>query len=172
MSLTKSSLAVRAIRVSAYVAAVALAILILVSVSARADEATDRFDLWAECKSMHLVVEGLPDDAATIGLTKDSIEAAVRSRLRAARLYTADFSPHYLYVRVTVLGLAFSTEMHFNKILADPLNDKLGSAITWSKVSLGTHKGEDPNYILGSLSQKADTFIDEYLRVNESACRG
>ena len=173
MSVTKSSSAIRATRVFACVTTVALAILVLASVSARADEAFDRFKLWTECQPMQLVVEGLHDDAKKADLTEDLIETAVRSRLRAARLYTTDLlSPHqYLYVRVNVLNFAFSTKIEFYKFLTDPRNNETGFAVTWDRGHIGTH-GEDANYILGIVSQNVDTFIDEYLRVNESACSG
>ena len=170
MSLTKSFPAIRATPVSACVTTVALAILILVSVSARADEARDRFEFWAECQPMELVVEDLNDNAATIGLTEDSIEVAVRSRLRAARLYI-ESSDHFLYVNVNVHPVAFSTHVSFEKWLTDSMSGESAQGSTWSISSVGTHR-KDANYILGGISQYVDTFIDEYLRVNESACSG
>ena len=169
--MTKSSPAIRATPVSACVTTVALAVLILASVSARADETIDRFQLWAECRTMHLVVEGLHDDAARIGLTEDSIETAVRSRLRAARLYTTDFSFQYLYVHVSVRSFVFFTGIKFIKIMTDPRSNESGFAATWSTSSIGTHE-KNSNYILGGVLQHVDEFIDEYLRVNESACSG
>ena len=53
-------------------------------------ERIDRFELFTDCQPMGLVVEGVPPDASEIGLTRESIIAAVESRLRAARLYDAD----------------------------------------------------------------------------------
>ena len=59
----------------------------------------DRFRLWNNCQPFTLVVEQLGDDATEIGLKKDTIETTVRSRLRAARIYTDNGFPHpYLYV--------------------------------------------------------------------------
>ena len=65
------------------------AALLLTTASASADEVSDydRFQLWNECHPMRLLVEDLPDGATAIDLTKDAIEIATRSRLRAARLY-------------------------------------------------------------------------------------
>ena len=53
---------------------------------------------------MNLVIEGLPAGGAAIGLTNEAVTAAVRSRLRAARLYEAGEDPYlpYLYVQVNV----------------------------------------------------------------------
>lgn len=46
----------------------------------------ERFELFNACRPMRLVVEGLPDRAAAIGLTEQSLQAAAESRLRGARL--------------------------------------------------------------------------------------
>ena len=48
----------------------------------------ERFELYNACRPVKLVVERLSDRAAAIGLTKQSLQAAAESRLRAARLYT------------------------------------------------------------------------------------
>ena len=131
----------------------------------------DRFMLWSDCRPMELVVEGLPEDAVQIGLTKERIAIAVRSRLRAARLYemSAPSSP-YLYVNVNVVGLSFSIEIAYNKYVQDLVTGKIYRARTWGTGVTGTH-GKDAGYILSVVAQNMDEFIDEYLRVNEDACR-
>ena len=67
-----------------------LAAALLLSAPAWAEEVTDydRFRLWNDCGPMKLVVENLPKAAADIGLTREAITTAVRSRLRAAHLYS------------------------------------------------------------------------------------
>ena len=167
--MTESFPTIRATRVPACVTTVALAFLILASVSARADEAFERFQLWAECQPMQLVVVS-SDDTARIGLTEDSIETAVRRRLRIARLHSGS-SDHVLFVRVSVKGVAFSTDIWFEKWLTDPMSDVSSRAATWTAGKVGVHRG-DANHLLGVVLQDVDTFIDEYLRVNESACSG
>lgn len=129
----------------------------------------DKFRLWNECKPIQLVVEGLPDRAEEIGLTKEAIEVAVRSRLRGARIYTPS-SRNYLYVRVNSIGSAFSSRLSFQKWLRDTNLEKSGMAESWGTSSTGTH-GNDASYILGSVSKHTDKFIDEYLRVNADACK-
>ena len=129
---------------------------------------SDRFKLWNNCRAMDLAVEGLPQDAADIALTRGAIETAVRSRLRAARLYDADVAA-FLYVNVNVLGRAFSIRVEYNKPLFDPASDQFFSATTWNSGSTGTHGGNG-SYILSSVSRHMDKFIDEYLRVNADAC--
>ena len=73
-----------------------------------------------------------------IGLTEESIQAAVESRLRSARLYDADASP-YLYVNVNVVGRAFSARLEYNKTVYDQISTERGLATTWKIGSAGTH---------------------------------
>ena len=130
----------------------------------------DRFELWNDCLPMHLVVEGLRKDAADIGLTEEAITVAVRSRLRAARLYRADAGVPFLSVTVNVVGSAFAVLVDYHKWLKDGASSISRGATTWQRGSTGTH-GRNASYILSSVSRKIDKFIDEYLRVNADACR-
>ena len=148
--------------------ALALALVLAVPAGA-AEEITDRdrFKLWNNCKPMDLVVESLDKDL-DIGLTTEAILVAVRSRLRAARLYEADAFP-YLYVNVSGLSLAFVIQIYYKRWLADPASGNAGFASTWNRSAVGTHGG-NPGYILSGVSRYTDRFIDEYLRVNADAC--
>ena len=132
----------------------------------------DRFALWNECRPMHLAVEDLDEDSAEIGLSKEALEIAARSRLRAARLYSEDFfegSFSYLYINVTVSSRALSISVEYKKSVMDLATKLEVNATTWKAGSVGTH-GRDAGYILSAVSQHTDEFIDEYLRVNETAC--
>jgi len=129
----------------------------------------DKFKLWNECKGVSLLVEGLSGKAQEIGLTKNAIEVTARSRLRAARIFN-ESSAEWLYVNVNVFGSAFRISVQFSKYLKDMRYGASGSAITWDIGSVGTH-GNDANFIIGSVSQKVDRFIDEYLRFNAEACK-
>ena len=127
----------------------------------------DRFQLWNGCGPMNLAVENLPDDAGEIGLTRDAITAAARSRLRAARLYEDEVTP-VLSVSVNVVGRAFGTDIELIKRVTDD-NGLRGIAVTWRIRTTGTHGGV-AGYILSSIARSVDRFIDEYLRVNADAC--
>lgn len=141
---------------------------------AQAIDRIDRFKLWNACEPINLLVEWLDDEDVRMGLTHEAITTTVRSRLRAARLYgtneITDPSPT-LYVNVNSVGgtRAFSVKLDFQKQVSDPISGHNGSATTWSKALTGQHGG-DAGYILSGASQLTDMFIDEYLRVNESAC--
>ena len=147
-----------------------MAVLLFIGTSVLAEEVSDldRFQLWNDCRAMDLLVVELGQDAADIGLTREAIETAVRSRLRTARLYDADASP-YLYVNVRVVGDAFNIDVGYRKLVVDPASGQSSYATTWYRGVVGTH-GRDGNYILTNTSGSIDRFLDEYLRVNADVC--
>ena len=60
--------------------------------------------------------------------------------------------------------------MKYLKSLYDPVSGRTSSlATTWESGSFGTH-GDDPGFIVQSLSEHLDKFLVEYLRVNEEDC--
>ena len=135
---------------------------------------TDYFQLWHACQPVPLRVEPMPAAAVEMGLTREAIATTVRSRLRAARLYSSEDTPSrrpYLYVNVTTVNRtrAFSVTFHFFKWLPDPITELESFATTWTTGMVGVHGG-DAGYVLSSVSRKTDEFIDAYLRVNEAAC--
>ena len=142
------------------------------SVAAQEEAVTDvdRFELWTECKPVRLLVENLGEDAAVIGLSREDITVAARSRLRAARIYTPDRVDYKLYIRVSTVGCAFSMSIEFQKRLEDSNSRQSYLATTWNTGSTGTHGKTGKSYILSGLSRHIDRFIDEYLRVNAEAC--
>ncbi len=127
-----------------------------------------KFQLADACLPMQLVVEDLSAGAVEVGLQRQDIEVAVRSRLRSARMYS-DHGTSGLYIRVNVVGNAFSIDIDYRKILHDFYSDISSHATTWDIGATGTH-GRDSGYILSKVSQYIDTFIDEYLRVNGPDC--
>ena len=147
------------------VAALAAAVLLgsATSLSAR----LDLFELENGCKPIALIVEDMDREEVAMGLTQRAIITTVRSRLRAARLYQIQIGP-YLYVRVHVVGAAFSVRVAFNKVLFDPLSGLKFPATTWQQSTTG--EGRDADRILSWIGQSTDMFIDEYLRVNAPAC--
>ena len=149
----------------------ALAVLLAVVLPghlAAQDNSLERFQLLTNCTPIDLVVEGLSDDAADIRLTTERIRTIAESRLRAARLYDSASSLN-LYVRIGVVGPAFSTEVEFRKVLLDAVSASVFTASTWEESRLGTHGG-DAGYILQGLSELLDDFVLNYLRVNADAC--
>ena len=131
-----------------------------------------QFRLYNACRPMQLDIQPLADDAAAIGLTKEDLQAAAESRLRAARLYTENIPESggaTFSVSVNVVGLAFSLNVEYHKWVTDEFN-RLGTAITWIGGSTGQHGNRNKSFVLSSLSQHLDKFLATYLRVNEAAC--
>ena len=153
-----------------YTSILIAATLLLAAAPALADNVTelDRFRLWDECRPTQLGVEDLVADEAEIGLTKDAIEVAVRSKLRAARLY-AEGGISALYVRVAVVGEAYNISIQYWKYVADQATGTIRRATTWETGSTGTH-AKNSSFVLSNAAQYTDKFIDEYLRVNADAC--
>ena len=120
---------------------------------------------------MGLVVEELTPDAAGIGLTRDSLIAAVESRLRAARIFSSSLFrvQDYRYVNVHFVGRAFSITVELNKTLYDAPLSTTGRAASWSDGITRTH-GRDSAGLVSAVSRLLDQFLVEYLRVNEEAC--
>ena len=130
-----------------------------------------RFQLFAHCQPMVPFMRDLSPDAAKIGLSRDSIVAAVESRLRSARLVSFDdeeWAPR-LQIEVGVVGNTFSLNLLYAKWFFDPLYGLVSYAVTWQHTGLGGHGG-DAGYVISALSQKLDKFLADYLRVNEAAC--
>ena len=132
-------------------------------------EKLNRFQLFTNCKPVELLVENLPQSATGIGLTKSDIIAAAESRLRSARIYTAEASNSYLYVNVTATKLAYSISFEFKKMVLDLFSGHNSFAGTWDTGSMGTHGGSS-TYILSNIAKHMDQFIVQFLRVNEKAC--
>lgn len=128
------------------------------------------FQLFSNCEPIYFLAEKLLPNALEISLTEDSIQNAVESRLRSTHLYGEKVLNTHLYVNVNVVGRAFSISLEFNKQVFDPFTGTAGQATTWRHGIDGTH-GNDPVYILSTLSQGMDKFLAEFLRVNGEACR-
>lgn len=175
-------------------APVTLSFALLLALSSQAGAQTPDFNdpevarFFTGCQPLAMLVEDLPPDAAEIGITVERLQTLAESRLRVARLYD-EVSPYIVYVRVIVIGLAYSTEVQFvsqvlprNLTIAvvagsdnPPLDVLLRmttlNATVWTTSGAGMH-GQDADNILQAVSESLDEFILEYLRVNESACEG
>ena len=136
--------------------------------STRECDSFECFQLYTACHPINLVVGNLSSDAEDIGLQKQAVINAAESRLRSARIYDPSVW-EYLYVHIHIVSGAFHIVLHFNKALTDHWTSQTQLATTWKDGSTGTHGG-DSQYILGALSEHLDTFLVDFLRVNEPAC--
>ena len=141
------------------------------TVQAQAVSDLDRFQLFNACRPMMLTVEELNFDAQAVGLTKERIQLAAESRLRAARLYTGSIEKaNYalLYVNIKVVDRTFNISVWYRKGVTDWATNSDGPATMWVTGSTG-HSG-DAGFIIQSLSSHLDEFLANYLRVNDPAC--
>ena len=128
----------------------------------------DRFGLFSECSPMRLLVHELPPDASKISLTKDLIRVYLESRLRSERLYnSAAFN--YLSVATDVVTSSFySLELKYHKVVYDPASKLVSIVETWYM----HHSAEVFSACLsGGVEACIDRFFEEFIRVNEKACK-
>ena len=151
--------------------AVFLVISIFLNTPAFADlrDNLNEFRLLSNCQSMYLLV-GVQKHETKIGLTDNSIQNLVESRLRSARLYTDDILANsYLDVQIVLVDRAFRVDVDFNKEVVDSITRHKFPATTWNTNTTGIASNSD--YVLSSLSQLVDKFLTQFLRVNEKACK-
>ena len=177
--------------------AVAVAALLLPFPSVAAQEVDyaakrDTFQLFTGCLQMAAFVTVQQKHNDLPELTEPSVSTAVRSRLRAARIYRDEWNSPNLTVHVMIVGNAFHVSTAFRRWVAviavstgdltdamavssDSLESLIersrrsGDATTWKREHLGTHGGS-AGYVRELVVQHLDEFIDEYLRLNEDDC--
>ena len=76
----------------------------------------------------------------------------------------------FLQVSVTLTTASLGMSMRFEKVMTDEASGYVGWTPTgWRRGLLGGH-AHDGYYVLSGIAPAIDEFIDDYLRVNESAC--
>ncbi len=159
--------------------------------AADAMKKTERFSLWNNCQPVDLfVLYASPVDNSLISSrysaypSHKSIDTTLQRRLRAARIYRESKSLHgRLTIKIdplieSKLGFmvgdkplssdhSFATfSFTFHKKVVDPLTELSGTIDTWRYD--GWARAER---LYEKVSGTFDYFIDQYLRVNEPACR-
>ena len=136
------------------------------------------FELWTGCGniatiggSIVLFLDGERVEEY-IGLRTSTIANAVQSRLRAAGVYSAETrgNDNFLSLVVRFYGRGdYTMSLQFSKGF---LRDKYGfsgNISTWETSSHGRHAGS-ASFLMESVRQKLDRFMNQYLLVNEPAC--
>ena len=136
------------------------------------------FELYTGCAPVGLLVTMAVDSVPS--LTRSDVEISARSRLRGARIFdgpvrVSDLHERRLpFLQVTIGGYgpaySFSVQLALSKPVRDTLSGASGMAITWRGIRTEGRHGGDGGYVLQSLAQRMDEFIDEYLAANERAC--
>ena len=76
----------------------------------------------------------------------------------------------FIYANVFVVSSAFSINLLLYKMVHDLRSNEQAYAATWRIGVTGIHARDGADFILQFVSDHADKFIDEYLRVNADAC--
>ena len=153
---------------------VALALVLAVPTGAAGKIAkSDRFQLWNGCQPVALAVAFKEPKRSKIDLTKEVIEATVRSRLRTARIYggkdTAVTAFFVEVIQVIESPPLFRVKFEHIKVLMDEMSEVRDFSRTWFEYRWTGAK--DTATVPSVLAQSSDKFIDEYLRVNADACK-
>lgn len=143
---------------------------ILASTTVQAQDFQSEWQLYTACAPVNLHIRYHSHNEGKLQLYERTIATTVRSRLRAARIYTDSTSTPLLAVTVKVFGNAFSFQFTLIQLLLNLVTNTEGTGATWTVDDVGTH-GYRAEYILQAISETTDLFIDEYLAVNEPACK-
>ena len=139
----------------------------------------DRFQLWNNCEGMGLqiYVRHYAKPSGVHPPDEKTVETAVRSRLRSARLYLGENYSTSLFVSVRTAGYAVALHLRFYKFVNENKqyypNRRVypgGWAITYFTLWVGQY-GSNGADIMNGVARLMDQFIDEYLRVNAAACQ-
>jgi hypothetical protein len=119
---------------------------------------------------MDVIIEELGEDARSAGLSEDVIRAKVELQLRRNGIIPnaePEYKDGYLYVRVTISGVAFSSEVSFKRDVTYVVKGKTYKTIAtvWEKSGTGIFD-RDSAHLLGLLADYMDMFINAYLKVN------
>ncbi len=129
----------------------AILLFALISAPAGAQTWSDSGLETANYKYVTVVVEGLSVDASSIGLTKERIQ-----------------NNTYLYVNIDVIRNAYNISVEYKR-LVDFITGNLRyqkMATTQDFGNVGMH-GNDAAFIVNRLDSILDTFLNEYLKVNQ-----
>ncbi|MXY52896.1 MAG: hypothetical protein F4Y86_10290 [Gammaproteobacteria bacterium] len=125
--------------------------------------------LFANCARLVVIVEDLSANARVIGLRKSDIQRTVESLLRAVDLHTEGRPGQFLYIRVAVVGDVFMASVDYDRWLSDTGHGRVGSVTVWGIDILDVH-GRDAVYVIGTLADITDAFLEKYLGANARAC--
>jgi hypothetical protein len=119
-------------------------------------------------KAVFILVEDLPQEAVAMGLTTESIKAAVASNLEQAGLSVPDYSIEdpYLAMSIHVVEKAFSIEVSLRENVALRRDTSITCrAATWMKNVTGVHRG-DPGIFIDGVQRVLDSFLNDLHEAN------
>ena len=139
------------------------------AVAKQSIEDYELFWLWNGCQPITIDVR-VSLGESNLDITEVGVTTLVRSRLRAARLYIDRGHAPALRVGAGFTEKAQAINVEFVKYAVDPAADAGAWTVTWRDGVYGQHGGSVPR-IRSEIGRMVDGFIDDYLRVNEAACK-
>jgi hypothetical protein len=141
----------------------------MLAVPASAQTDYEKFQFYNKCSLVSLAAL-LNEEAKKLGITEREIRNLAKSRLRSARIYDEEsISTLIVAIEVSKKSPTYSTNIVFNIPVRTYWGEK-GPAGTWTRGGWGMHEGNH-NYILSTLPQYIDEFINLYLKVNQKDCK-
>lgn len=143
----------------------------------------ERFQLWNDCKGLHLqIVVKPPVLIEQIGISKERIENHLRDKLRAERIYVTETLPSGNMVFFLFLKGEVKTKTVANHEYKNIAYGIMGGfwkqfpelehpTITFFDFGAGYRTNPDPRSIEAVAVSYGRLFIDNYLRVNAAACK-
>jgi hypothetical protein len=124
-------------------------------------------------REIYVFIAPLSEDDQKIGLTRDLIQTKVELQLRRNGItpntvaVAENITHPYLTVTVIISGDAFSILIFFSRIVYFSVNGRTYEtmATVWSKGSTGIYANQS-SFILQSLADRLDSFINGYLKAN------
>jgi hypothetical protein len=119
-------------------------------------------------RSVFVLVEELPQRAFEMGLTSEMIKNEAESKLRREGLSVPSFSYEdpYLYLRISVIGEAFSINLSLRDYVVLKRDRKIAcAAATWMNSSTGVHRG-DGHVLIEGMQELLDAFLSDLRKVN------
>ena len=142
------------------------------------ERAKKKFELWNDCKPMHLKVVVNMLQAYKFELTEAEIHQMITrimsNRLLSAYLYKSDAVP---FLKIFIFGSMLSDEIRvratYNKALYDPVSEIYSLAPAWQSNMLWRNlpfQSRGVQDINNTVSGLVDDFIIAYQNVNADAC--
>ena len=132
----------------------------------------------ADYRDVEVLIEELPQSIQDTGLTEGRIRTRLESRFTSVGLSPLNrrldrSADHFLYVGFGGYGNAFDLNLAFVRevsyFLPNPTGERYLAhykfARTWPTGTIGTHSG-NAGFILESLDEHLDKFVNEYLMAN------
>ena len=130
------------------------------------------FQLFTRCAPVVYTLR-IQTDARDV--TEEALAPTVSSRLRVARIHGGRLEEPgpparaILIVTVHTVSYSFHVSLQLRKSLYDEASRQYGAAVTWQHGATGG--APERAHIMEALLPMLDLFVDEYLRVNDQACR-